>query len=127
MNRITCAPTKPTLKTSPCVSIDMSPAFIKGVTDNLSNAFRQRPYPASAWPQTIFPNASCPTSSISFLRLFCRYFSARFAMMLVDLPFSGGDYFEVIMRVGRPIWRGARLRRAGEQPPSIVVVLVAFN
>ena len=32
---------------------------------------------------------------------------------LLDSPFSGGDYFDVIMRVGRPIWRGARLRRAG--------------
>ena len=26
----------------------------------------------------------------------------------VDSPFSGDDYFDVIMRVGRPIWRGAR-------------------
>ena len=26
----------------------------------------------------------------------------------VDSPFSGGDYFDVIMRVGRPIWRGSR-------------------
>jgi ribosomal protein S27E len=34
-------------------------------------------------------------------------------MTLVDSPFSGSDYFDVIMRVGRPIWRGARLRRAG--------------
>ena len=34
-------------------------------------------------------------------------------MTLVDLPFSGGDYFDVIMRVGRPTWRGARLRRTG--------------
>ena len=34
-------------------------------------------------------------------------------MTLVDSPFSGGDYFDVIMRVGRPIWRGVRLRRAG--------------
>ena len=31
----------------------------------------------------------------------------------VAAPFEGGDYFDVIMRVGRPIWRGARLRRAG--------------
>ena len=34
-------------------------------------------------------------------------------MTLVESPFSGGDYFDVIMKVGRPIWRGARLRRAG--------------
>ena len=33
------------------------------------------------------------------------------AFDVVDLPFSGGEYFAV--RVGRPIWRGARLRRAG--------------
>ena len=32
---------------------------------------------------------------------------------LEDSPFSGGDYYAVIMRVGRPGWRGARLRRAG--------------
>jgi hypothetical protein len=31
----------------------------------------------------------------------------------VDSPFEGGDYFDVIMRIGRPMWRGARLRRAG--------------
>ena len=35
-----------------------------------------------------------------------RHDVARFAI-------CGSDYFEVIMRVGRPIWRGARLRRAG--------------
>jgi hypothetical protein len=38
---------------------------------------------------------------------------ASCGMTLVDSPLSGGDYFDVIMRVGRPIWRGARLRRAG--------------
>ena len=38
---------------------------------------------------------------------------ASCGMTLADSPFSGGDYFDVIMRVGRPIWRGARLRRAG--------------
>jgi hypothetical protein len=32
---------------------------------------------------------------------------------LVDPPFEGGDYFDVIMRAGRPIKRGTRLRRAG--------------
>jgi ribosomal protein S27E len=32
---------------------------------------------------------------------------------LVDSPFSGSDYYDVIMRVGRFRWRGARLRRAG--------------
>ena len=32
-------------------------------------------------------------------------------MTLVDSPFEGSDYFDVIMRVGRPIWRGARHRR----------------
>ena len=37
---------------------------------------------------------------------------ASCGMTLVDSPFGGGDYFDVIMRVGRPIWRGARLRRA---------------
>ena len=37
---------------------------------------------------------------------------ASCGMTLVNSPFSGGDYFDVIMRVGRPIWRGAR-RRAG--------------
>jgi hypothetical protein len=30
-----------------------------------------------------------------------------------DLPIADGDYFNVIMRVGRPIKRGARLRRGG--------------
>ena len=34
-------------------------------------------------------------------------------MKLVNPPFSGGGYFDVIMSVGRPIGRGARLRRAG--------------
>jgi hypothetical protein len=38
---------------------------------------------------------------------------ASCGVTLVDSPFSGGDYFDVIMRVGRPIWRGAGLRRAG--------------
>jgi hypothetical protein len=38
---------------------------------------------------------------------------ASCGMTLLDSPFEGSDYFDVIMRVGRPIWRGARLRRAG--------------
>ena len=38
---------------------------------------------------------------------------ASCGMILGNSPFSGGDYFDVIMMVGRPIWRGARLRRAG--------------
>ena len=29
-------------------------------------------------------------------------------MTLVDSPFEGSDYFDVIMRIGRPIWRGSR-------------------
>jgi hypothetical protein len=33
-------------------------------------------------------------------------------MTLADLPFEGGDYFDVIMRVGRPFGRAARFRRA---------------
>jgi hypothetical protein len=28
-------------------------------------------------------------------------------------PLSGSDYYDLIMRVGRPVWHGARLRRAG--------------
>jgi hypothetical protein len=32
-------------------------------------------------------------------------------MTLVDPPFEGGDYFDVIMKVGRPLPRAARLRR----------------
>ena len=32
-------------------------------------------------------------------------------MTLEDAPFSGGDYYGVIMRVGRPLSPGARLRR----------------
>ena len=35
----------------------------------------------------------------------------RCGMTLVDPPFEGGDYFEVIMRVGRPKGRATRLRR----------------
>jgi hypothetical protein len=38
---------------------------------------------------------------------------ASCGMTLVNSPFSGSDYYDVIMRVGRPGWRGARLRRAG--------------
>ena len=38
---------------------------------------------------------------------------ASCGMTQVDSPFIGGGYFDVIMRVGRPIGRGARLRRAG--------------
>lgn len=34
-------------------------------------------------------------------------------MTLADSAFSGGDYYAVVMRVGRPLSRGARLRRAG--------------
>jgi hypothetical protein len=32
-------------------------------------------------------------------------------MTMVDLSFKDGDYFDVIMRVGRPMGRGARFRR----------------
>lgn len=32
---------------------------------------------------------------------------------LVESPFQARDYFDVIMRVGRPLGRPARLRRAG--------------
>jgi len=38
---------------------------------------------------------------------------ASCGMTLVGSPFSGGDYYDVIMRVGRAVWPGARLRRAG--------------
>ena len=36
---------------------------------------------------------------------------ATCGMTLADPPFEGGDYFEVIMRVGRPKGRATRLRR----------------
>jgi hypothetical protein len=32
-------------------------------------------------------------------------------MIVVEPPFEDCDYFDVIMRIGRPIRRGARLRR----------------
>ena len=38
---------------------------------------------------------------------------ASCGITLVDSPFSGSDYYDVIMRIGRLGWRGARLRRAG--------------
>ena len=38
---------------------------------------------------------------------------ASCAMRLVDPPFQARDYFDVIMRVGRPLRRAPRLRRAG--------------
>ena len=38
---------------------------------------------------------------------------ASCGMTLVDSPFSGGDYFKVIMRVGRPVGRVTRFRRTG--------------
>ena len=38
---------------------------------------------------------------------------ASCGMTLVESPFQARDYFDVIMRVGRPIRRGARLRRTG--------------
>jgi len=38
---------------------------------------------------------------------------AACGMTLVNSPFSGSDYYDVIMRVGRPGWRGAGLRRTG--------------
>ena len=34
-------------------------------------------------------------------------------MTLVEPPFQATDYFDVIMRVGRPFGRAARLRHAG--------------
>lgn len=34
-------------------------------------------------------------------------------MTLADSPFSGGDYYAVIMRVGRAVRREASIRRAG--------------
>jgi ribosomal protein S27E len=49
----------------------------------------------------------------SFGRIDANTACASCGMTLVDSPFSGGDYYEVIMRVGRLSWRGARLRRAG--------------
>jgi len=36
---------------------------------------------------------------------------ASCGMTLLDAPFEGIDYFDVIMRVGRPMGRGARSRR----------------
>ena len=33
-------------------------------------------------------------------------------MTLVDPPFEGSDYFDVIMRVARPMGRTTRFRRA---------------
>ena len=48
-----------------------------------------------------------------FVRADANTACASCGMTLVNSPFSGGDYFDVIMRVGRPMWRGARLRRAG--------------
>ena len=36
---------------------------------------------------------------------------ATCGMTLVDPPFEGGDYFDVIMRIGRPKRRATRLRR----------------
>lgn len=33
--------------------------------------------------------------------------------MLVESPFQGRDYFDVIMSIGRPLGRAVRLRRAG--------------
>ena len=33
-------------------------------------------------------------------------------MMMLDLPIVDSDYFNVIMRVGRPLGVGARFRRA---------------
>ena len=38
---------------------------------------------------------------------------ASCGMTLVDSPFQARDYFDVIMRAGRPLGRAARLRRAG--------------
>ena len=34
-------------------------------------------------------------------------------MTMDDLPFEAGNYFDVLMRVGRPIGRVTRLRRTG--------------
>jgi hypothetical protein len=39
------------------------------------------------------------------------------AILPVDSPLGDCTYFEVIMRVGRPIWPGARLRHAGYNLP----------
>jgi hypothetical protein len=37
-------------------------------------------------------------------------------MTMDDLPFEGGDYFDVLMRVGRPLGLAARSRRTGSDP-----------
>ena len=37
---------------------------------------------------------------------------ASCGMTLADSPFSGGDYYAVVMRIGHSVWRGARHRRA---------------
>ena len=48
-----------------------------------------------------------------FVRADANTACASCGMTLLDSPFSGGDYFDVIMRVGRPMGRGARFHRAG--------------
>ena len=48
-----------------------------------------------------------------FRRIDANTACASCGMTLVESPFGGGDYYGVIMRAGRPVWRGARLRRAG--------------
>jgi len=48
-----------------------------------------------------------------FARIDANTACASCGMTVADSPFSGGDYYDVIMRVGRLSWRGARLRRAG--------------
>jgi DNA-directed RNA polymerase subunit RPC12/RpoP len=37
---------------------------------------------------------------------------ASCGLTLADQPLPGGDYFDLIMRVGRPVGRGARPRRS---------------
>lgn len=53
------------------------------------------------------------TVFVEFGRADANIACASCGMMLIDAPYTGGDYFDVIMRVSRPISRRARLRRAG--------------
>ena len=86
----------------------IAPVIMLGITSyRRSEEDERRILRCAACDGTVFGEIA------GFVRADANTACASCGMTLVDSPFSGGDYFDVIMRVGRPIWRGARLRRAG--------------
>jgi hypothetical protein len=61
----------------------------------------------TAYDATVFVEVACAG------RASPKTVCALCGMTMADLPSEGGDYFDFIMRVGRPTGRATRFRRTG--------------